>query len=237
MIAKKISCVAAAVLSLIFAANAPPMTALGAVQSCELYLPVSVSDPDGDIPAGTIFTVKLTAEDGSPVPAQTEFSTDVEGEYSFGPIIFNEPGNYEYTVSELTYADDKIIFDESVYNIYVAVIYNDKGELTAGYSAKKTGRLEKPESVNFLNGYKFSPSDDSSQSESSSQSDSSSWGDSSSDSDSDSSQSGVPNTGGVVALAFSGIMLPMLLISIFVRRRDEKQGDPPTDRGDDYWRK
>ncbi|WP_028506224.1 FctA domain-containing protein [Ruminococcus sp. FC2018] len=94
-----------------------PVFAAG--DTCELYIPVSISDSGGKIPKGTVFTVEIKSETGAPLPEKTTLTVDVSGNCQFGPIVFDEPGNYEYTISEHKVTQDKVITDDTVYDVHI----------------------------------------------------------------------------------------------------------------------
>lgn len=110
---------------------------------CELYLPVRLSDKDGNIPNGTAFAIQISAESNTPLPHKTKIYVGPDGEYNFGPIIFDEPGNYKYEINEVDYDNDDIIYDTSVYILDVSVFYDEKGNLIAGSTAAKIGSSSK----------------------------------------------------------------------------------------------
>ena len=170
MIVKKIRRSAAAVLSVIIAANGIAASAQGNnsppdLPSCTIDIPFSVHDNKGWIPEGTVFEVELTADGNAPLPEKTVYEVNVIGKFKFGPIVFDEPGDYEYTIREITYDSDKIVFDETIYNVHAAVLWDDSGGLICGYSVTADGKALKPESLDFDNDY-ISPPEDSSYSDS-----------------------------------------------------------------------
>ena len=124
--------------------------------SCTLSIPISVCDNRGRIPDGTEFTVTISPVGEAPLPEKTSYVTDVAGDFEFGPIVFDEPGNYEYTVRELEYDSDKIIFDETVYRVRAAVLWDAEGKLTAGCAVTEEGSGKKSEELIFENDYKRS---------------------------------------------------------------------------------
>lgn len=183
---------AAAVLSILTAANG--ITARAAESTgppeenlCQVTIPFSVHDSKGWIPEGTIFTVKIEAKNNAPLPEETFKEIDVSGECEFGPIVFDEPDDYEYIISEIVYDDENIVFDRTIYYVHAAVLYNDSGQLTCGFALTKDESGSKPAEVKFVNDY-LSPPDDSSRISDSSEPD-----DSGGDSD---GGSGPPDSGG-----------------------------------------
>lgn len=225
MIVRKISRLAAAALSLIFAANGITASASGSTgppekDTCTISVPFMVTDKKGWIPEGTIFTVEMTAVDGAPLPDKTFYEIDVSGAYEFGPIEFDEPDDYEYTISELVFDDDKIVFDETVYHVHIVAMYNDDGELVGGFSLTKDGIDVKPEMVDFCNDYVSRPDG------------SNSVTDSSEPDDQDDSSSGdggglfTPDTGTAIGIGTIGFAIPVLMLFAAGRRRRSSDDDP-----------
>ena len=151
MIFKKIFRSFAVVLSLLISVCSMSLPVSAAGDTCELMIPVSIHDSSGAIPSGTSFTVQISSESGSPLPEQTTLIVGPTGEYKFGPMILDEPGNYEYTIRELPNSSKDIYTDETVYIVHAAAMYNDSGQLVSVFSLSKKGSATKPTSVGFEN--------------------------------------------------------------------------------------
>ena len=151
MIFKKIFRSFAVVLSLLISVCSMSLPVSAAGDTCELMIPVSIHDSSGAIPSGTSFTVQISSESGSPLPEQTTLVVGPTGEYKFGPMILDEPGNYEYTIRELPNSSKDIYTDETVYIVHAAAMYNDSGQLVSVFSLSKKGSATKPTSVGFEN--------------------------------------------------------------------------------------
>lgn len=252
MIVKRISRCAAGVLSLLLiAANGITAKGDGSTgppgDSCSITIPFAVYDNKGWIPDGTYFTVTMEAVDDAPLPETTFYEINVTGEYEFGPILFDEPGDHEYTIHEVVYDNENIIFDRTIYHVHAVILYNDDGELVGGFALTKEGSGEKPEEVDFTNDYTEPPDSsslgESSVPEESSDTDSSSDRDSSKDTggggsrETDSSSKSQsswgdllpPNTGGAVTLGFSGLIVAALAVMTVSRKKNESEDEPPDD--------
>ena len=232
MICKGIKRLAAAFLSGIIAVNGITASAVGDIglpgkDSCSVSVPFTVADKKGWIPEGTMFTVEMKAENGAPLPEKTSYEVDVSGEHEFGPIEFDEPDDYEYTVSELVYDDGNIVFDETVYHVHVAVFYDDDGELVGVFSLTKDGADVKPERVEFYNDYLLPPEDSTSDSDSSKPGSSGSSGDGKGGSSGDGGRIFNPHTGAVISIGAFGLAVPMLVLFAVNRRRRQDDSEPP----------
>ena len=75
------------------------------------------------------FTFQLTGDDGTELTA----ANDADGAVSFA-LSFNEPGTYEYTLSEVNDGQENISYDESSYGVTVVVSEGDDGKLSAEVS-------------------------------------------------------------------------------------------------------
>ena len=185
-----------------------PVFAAG--DTCELYIPVSISDSGGKIPKGTVFTVEIKSETGAPLPEKTTLTVDVSGNCQFGPIVFDEPGNYEYTISEHKVTQDKVITDDTVYDVHAAAMYNDTGEMVGLFSLTKHGSTAKPTSIEFKNSGSDVYADE----------------DSASKQDSSVAEE-KPQTGADLSYAYPAMLLPILIlfavIALFRRQSDEER--------------
>ncbi len=235
LIAKKICCMAAAAISVLTAAQTLAASAQGGPSpsgtgTCTLTIPVSVKDSSGNIPEGTVFTFELTAENGAPLPEQTLAEVTGSGEFEFGPIVFDEPDNYEYTVFQRVWDSDDIIFDETVYHVHAAVLYNEADELVCGISLTAEDSDAKPTEVVFSNDCLVDednslPEDDSDKSTGSGNSPD---GSSLTQSRDDSWKSFItPNTGGAVAIGFTGLAAGAVAVILLRRRRGTDDDEPP----------
>ncbi len=246
MIVEKISRAAAAVLSFFIAANVITASAYSSKgtngppgdEGCAMSVPFSVRDKNGWIPEGTTFTVELKAVDDAPLPDITVCEIAGSGGSEFGPFEFTEPDNYEYTISEAVFDDDKIIFDKTVYHVYVSVLYNESDELVSCFALTKEGSDVKPEEILFENDYSEPPDESSEPEDPGGSSDI----DSISSQDDCVKQSGSktdqtpwnsilpPNTGAAVTLGFSGLVIAALAIMIIGRRRNDSDDEPTDER-------
>ncbi|MBR1862528.1 MAG: LPXTG cell wall anchor domain-containing protein [Ruminococcus sp.] len=189
MNSKKVSRFLAACLSLLCLTGGSTVCAAGN-DSCELSIPFELSDRKGWIPEGTIFTVRLVSVNGAPLPDKDTYEVDVSGRYEFGPIVFDEPGDYEYTISQVSYESDKIVFDTTVYRVQATVLYNDSGQLVGGFALTRGNSGSKLDEVGFNNDYKVTEDSSRPPSEDSSGADITTSGDSSRTPYSDSSYNG-----------------------------------------------
>lgn len=78
------------------------------------------------------FTFELTAADGTPMPEETSVTNAANGTVSFGPITYTEPGEYDYTITEVNDGQDGITYDaNATRTVHVSVTDNLQGSLVA----------------------------------------------------------------------------------------------------------
>ena len=73
---------------------------------------------DGEAPGDNEFTFELRNASGELLERTTN---DADGNIDFEILKFNDIGFYVYTVSEVNSSDDDIVYDETVYTIFVVV--------------------------------------------------------------------------------------------------------------------
>lgn len=165
-----------------------PLNALGE-DGYSSRIPFKISDPKNVTDKDTVFTVKLSSVGKAPMPEVASINAKANEEYIFGPIEFEEPGDYSYTISQVAVNDDRIILDETIYEVDVAVFVEADGSMWGSTAVRLEGSGSKEEIPVFENDYgKITPPEDSSGPQSSS-SDESSDTDSSDGSDTDSGDS------------------------------------------------
>ncbi|MDR0943597.1 MAG: hypothetical protein LBM41_03600 [Ruminococcus sp.] len=74
------------------------------------------------------FTFGLYDSDGNLVNTATN---DGDGNITFPPLVYDEPGKYHYTVKELAKSSDGYVIDETVHDVTVIVTENEDYKLTA----------------------------------------------------------------------------------------------------------
>lgn len=115
--------------------------------------------PDGMTPAGYNFKLEHTDASGSPVtpdsavlemPKETVVTSDEQGSFAFGNIVFHQSGTYYFVVSEVVPADEDkvpgIMYTPK--KVLVKVVVTDNGDGTL--SAKKA---EGTQPLTFVNTY------------------------------------------------------------------------------------
>lgn len=115
--------------------------------------------PDGMAPAGYNFKLEHTDASGSPVapdpaviemPKETVVTSDEQGSFAFGNIVFHQSGTYYFMVSEVIPAEEDkvpgITYTPKKVLVTIVVTDNDDGTL----SAKKT---EGTQPLTFVNAY------------------------------------------------------------------------------------
>lgn len=151
-----------------------PVAAAGAHTPWTGYIPVTMVDKEGYIPTDVTFGLVLSPEDSQfPLPAQSELSVGGKGQYRFGPILFDQPGDYRYLIQEVPPNDEKLKkSDERVYHLLVRVTNADGNQLQGTLvlcsvdgddpdapDGEQTGEGEqgKPDAILFSNHYEFIP--------------------------------------------------------------------------------
>lgn len=175
---------------------------------------VTTSNPDNSIPEGTQFTLKIEGQPHAPLPDPSEIIAEPNGTYQFEPVEFTEPGNYKYTVKQISPEDEKIITEIKEYEINVTVIRNDDGDLEGGFTISDQVSVNKYTAISFHNDYKKSGN----------------TGNQNNKSDDDSYNANKdrdeksPGTGEPLSPAFGGLALSGILFLIFLIVRKARKG-------------
>lgn len=127
-----------------------PMSAAAAEYSCSANIPVRVQVV---AEVDTEFTVQLTAEDNAPMPEQDTITFHGSGEGTFGPIVYNAPGDYRYTIRQMPGNAEYVTYDDTVYTITVRVTNAADGGLGTEIWGVRDGESEKIDEVVFYNRY------------------------------------------------------------------------------------
>ena len=81
-----------------------------------------------------VFTVTVSAEEGTPMPETTSVEITKDSDSyteSFGPIHFTEAGEYTYTVKETKGNIKGVIYDETEYTVTIETVDDGKGNIVA----------------------------------------------------------------------------------------------------------
>ena len=93
-------------------------------------------------------TVVMEAVDDAPEPEQSSFDGVVQGSFA---IAFTKPGNYAYRLYQKAGADSNVAYDQTVFNVEIAVMNDAPGEMYAVVTVSVQDHAHKPESVAFEN--------------------------------------------------------------------------------------
>ncbi len=141
---------------------AAPVRAEGDSTSADVMIPVTVKDTSGMLTDSTSFRVTLVGKDAAaPLPAVTEYilTAAPEATCEFGPLAFDEPGNYRYLIrQEQLTGDDTVITDHTVYAVTVVVITDDD-VLSATVEVRKQNENQKRAALVFENSDKRAQKD------------------------------------------------------------------------------
>jgi pilin isopeptide linkage protein len=101
------------------------------------------------------FTFTMTAEDkAAPMPSSDTVTITGAGTAEFGPITYDEVGEYKYTIRE---RDDQLpgyTYDTTVYHVTVLVASESSGALRADVIVQKNADSSKSGSIIFSNEYR-----------------------------------------------------------------------------------
>lgn len=99
-------------------------------------------------------TLEIAAlEDNAPMPDSSSATVGGDGTATFGPILYSEPGDYRYEVTQVAGSDPDVSYDSTKYVVKVGVFSDDDGKLTYAVESFKSGDSEKGE-ILFSNSVK-----------------------------------------------------------------------------------
>lgn len=124
--------------------------------SCSVVLPVSVMlEGKQNADRSEKFVFKLTPQGvETPVPEKTEIEILVSGgtgNGQFGPLVYQEPGEYSYLLSQSAGTNTNLKYDQRTYEVVVRVLISDQGELTPEIWATVKGTDSKTDKILFVN--------------------------------------------------------------------------------------
>ena len=139
------------VLPVLLAALLAPAAAKAADYVCTAELPVEVA-LTGE--SDELFIVTITAEEGTPMPEETELVLAGNETGSFTGFTFTEPGDYVYTVRQTPGETEYMTYDDAVYTVIIQVTNTEDGGLTYQiFASEDQNPDEKAAAVRFLNTY------------------------------------------------------------------------------------
>ena len=160
----KLPKMAAALLAAVLAVSAA-LPALAADQRAELELEVSVRCT-GEAADETL-TVRLTAQDGAPLPegcedeAELDFSArdcrDADNKTltkAFAPIVYTEPGVYDYTVTQDAGGRSRADYDDTTFYLRVTVAWDSDGVLKVYEAVRRNEDDAAKTELLFKNSYR-----------------------------------------------------------------------------------
>lgn len=78
------------------------------------------------------FSFEISAVDGAPMPERTKATNDAEGRVDFGTITYDAVGEYDYVVSEVSDAQEGVVYDSDTQRtVHVSVADGGAGSLVA----------------------------------------------------------------------------------------------------------
>ena len=113
-------------------------------KGAEIQIPVIMQGTEG--------TIVLKAEEtDAPLPEQTELTVKKGGQAKFGPIRYDQPGDYHYRIYQRTGKEENVTYDASAHLVTVRVTNGDHGQLEACLWCQKEGNENKLDSITFSN--------------------------------------------------------------------------------------
>lgn len=118
----------------------------------EVSIPVSVTLENAAEAGDASFEVTLSAETaGAPMPAENVLVFEGEGTAEFGPMSYEIPGDYQYSITQTQGGEESCIYDTTSYALTVRVVNGEDGALHAEVWAIKDGETDKTDAVAFAN--------------------------------------------------------------------------------------
>lgn len=143
---RRLICASAVTGALLFPSQA---MAYGGV---EVSIPVSVTLENAAEAEDTEFEVTISAETAeAPMPAENVLVFEGEGSAEFGPVSYEVPGDYRYSITQSKGNEESCIYDTAVYELTVRVVNGEDGGLHAEVWAVKDGETDKTDAVSFAN--------------------------------------------------------------------------------------
>ena len=100
------------------------------------------------------FRIQIRSESvGAPLPEEDTIHVDQEGQGSFR-IELTEPGTFDYLVYEIEGSDEKVLYDETRYDVHVYVTCGEDDRLDYMVAVNYADTAEKPSKVEFKNDVK-----------------------------------------------------------------------------------
>ena len=182
---------------------------------------------DGGVLEEGQFTFELTGFDGAPMPESATAANAADGTVSFGTVVFDEAGEFDYTVSEVNDGQEGISYDEdATRSIHVSVTDDGCGSLVAEVSYGEDGScfVNSVASIDEGGGEEESGGDGTSPSEEETAVPETDSGEGDATDGQDSSSDSLPSTGdqsvaGAAAVALAGIAIAIVGAVLRLRRR------------------
>lgn len=117
--------------------DATGMTFSNTYEAAPAYAQLGVAKmlENADLVDGQFSFELAAATAGAPMPKQTKATNAANGAVSFGQVVYTEPGEYDYTVTEINDGQEGIAYDEdTTRTIHVSVTDNGQGSLVATVS-------------------------------------------------------------------------------------------------------
>lgn len=123
---------------------------------CTVSIPVTVEVTGTRVPEDQQYKLRLEGvTPQAPMPETTELTMTGAGQVSFGPIVYEVPGDYQYEIRQDSEAAEYFVYDESVYRLTVRVLRNEEEQLSSLILAynEAAGESQKVDGLTFTNQY------------------------------------------------------------------------------------
>lgn len=142
------------ILLCLFLVSILTVPASAAQAGCSVYLSVEKRIKGDKPPKDAVFSFELRPVGDAPMPQYDTIQMTGVGTKSFQSIHYTQPGNFQYTLSELPGKAKGYTYDETVYYVTVQVTTDDDGALRATVCLAEDQQGAKVEKAVFCNGYK-----------------------------------------------------------------------------------
>lgn len=142
-----------------------PAQVRAAEASCMATLPITLSvmkngkteSVSADVAGKMNYEFLLTAEqEDTPLPEESRITIKGAGKAAFGPIVYTEPGDYVYHISQNQGKGKDIVYDSTSYTVLVQVVWAAENELAAEIYVTDDAAGAKKDQMEFNNLWKVS---------------------------------------------------------------------------------
>lgn len=100
-----------------------PQTIKAVQQPCDVLIKATARITNGT--GGESFQLRMSTDTGAPLPETTMLTVAAGESALFGPFTYEEPGKYQYVITQIPGEDKGIVYDGSIYHADVYVYFTD----------------------------------------------------------------------------------------------------------------